>query len=73
MAMVLALAVGEVDLHVVIIDECAMRFLDLIPTCCLIYAMISNTPHDPNYVELPLVALKKIRGIERQVHIMQVM
>ena len=25
------------------------------------------------YVELPLVALKKIRGIERQVHIMQVM
>ncbi len=34
---------------------------------------ISHSSLNIDYVELPLVALKKIRGIERQVHIMQVM
>jgi len=61
MAMVLARLMGEMDLLVVVIGEPTMRLLDLLPADRLIEAMVSNSPHDPNYVEYSRHSLKTLQ------------
>jgi hypothetical protein len=50
-----------------------VRLLHLVQRGSLVEVVIRQTPHDADYVELPLVDLKNTIGIERQIHIMQVM
>ncbi len=70
---ILACPMGEMMLVIVIGPPGTVCLLHLRPGPRLGKAVVGEPPLDRDYVELPLVALKKIRGIERQVHIMQVM
>ena len=57
-------------LRIVIGHKPLMGQLCSLPTRDLLKMHLTHAPHHVDYVELPLVALKKVIGIERQVHIM---
>src|SRR6266702_8712962 len=72
-AVVIAFAMRPMRLSIIIGHKALMSQLRSLPACHLLEMHLTHAPHHVNYVELPLVALKKSRGIERQIHIMQVM
>lgn len=72
-AAIVAALMRPMALAIVVLDPFAVNLLHVLPTPGLMEVKVSHSPDDIDYVELPLVALKKVRGIERQVHIMQVM
>jgi len=66
---IIAFAVRPMWLMVVILDKTPMSLFCPFPSRHLLKMIITHPSHNRDYVELPLVALSKTIGVERQVHI----